>query len=227
MIDNDFDAQEVIARGLLTADKVISELINQNFITWLVTNAGVNEFNVAGEIGTVVGNETQIAAADYTLAAIPYMMKVLGYNNFTNPIIMSGNQLLDLYTAAGFTYKTPAGDVGAVNAINGLAREILWDLYGFTQTGYNDRMIGISTGAIAFASKSYYGPAVQDFGKEGWRWSMQSRFVPGLVLEVHMNTNCEYDQIGWDYKVITHYNFMLNPEGCRTDNNGILQFTEV
>lgn len=187
LIDNDFEFQELVAKGLLSADKVISENISQAFLAWLVTNAGTNQFNVAGEIGTVAGNVTNIAAANFTAnTAIGYIVKVLQYNRFTNPLTTSGNQLYNDWQNARFNGGAPAADVGDANRFGAL--RMLWDIWNFTQGGYNDRMLSISTGAIAFASKSYYGPAVEDYGKDGKKWSMMSRNVPGLVLEVHYNT---------------------------------------
>lgn len=224
-IDNDFDQQEVVAKGLLTADKLICEAIATEVLDWLVTNAGVNVWAAAGEIGTVVGNETQIAAADFDVDALGYIQMCNVQNRLMNPVTLSGRQLYDEFQNAFFAtgaFANAGGDQSRFNAM-----QWLWDLYNFNIAGYNDRMISVSNGAIAFASKSYYGPAVEDYGKEGKRWSMMSRFMPNLVLEVHYNTNCENDIIGEDFNVKARYAFILNPEGCEADNNGILQYVEV
>jgi hypothetical protein len=88
-------------------------------------------------------------------------------------------------------------------------------------------MFGLSVGSIAAASKTYFGPSVVDYGKEGKRWSMQSNFVPWLNYDVHYNTNCEQDQIGEDFVVKARWDFFTQPEACDDGNNGILAFVAV
>ena len=224
-INNDYDAQELIAKGLLTADKVISEAIAREFLIYLAANAGISNWTLAGEIGTVVGNEVQIATADFDAEAIGYIMKVYLANHFTNPQTISGNLLYNEWQNAFFAsgaFANTAGDQGRFQSLNPA-----WDIFTFNAAAMNTRMFGLSTGSLAAASKTYYGESVEEYGKEGWRWSIPSRWIDWLTLEVHMNTNCENDIIGFDYAVKGRYGIWNNPEGCEDGNNGILQFVAV
>lgn len=224
-IANDFDQQAVVAKGLLAADRILSEYVAQDFLDFLATNAGTNTWTLAGEIGNVVGNETQIAAANFDADAIAYLLKVYQFNRFVNAQTLSGNLLFDDWMNGKFNAGAATVDAGAVNRFS--AMNMNWDIFNFNAAGYNDTMFGLSVGSIAAASKTYFGPGVVDYGKEGKRWSMQSNFVPWLNYDVHYNTNCEQDQIGEDFVVKARWDFFTQPEACDDGNNGILAFVAV
>ena len=223
-IDNDFGYEEAIAKGLLQADVKLSEYICQQLIAVILGNAGTNQFNLAGEIGTVVGNTTQIATANFNVNAIPYLLKVMNYNRFTNPTLLSGNLLFDAWQTAQFN---AGNDNGKGNQAMFNSLDMNWDIYNFTALGLNAMMFAMSQGSLAWANKTYHGPAVEDFGKEGKRWSIPSQFIPGFNFDVHYNTGCDTDFIKEDFKVKTKFGIFVNPEGCEAGNNGILSFTRV
>jgi len=224
-IDNDFNAQQLVADGILSADKKISEELCHRFLDWLVTNAGVAGWNPGGEIGSVVGNEVQIATADFDIDAIGYMTKVLQYDRISWMNNISGNQLFNDYRNAGFlTGLFEAGTQGDQARMT--AFPILFDLYNFNAAAYNDRVISIADGAIAFASKSYYGPTMEKHESKTV-WSQASKFFPGLTLEIWMTETCVNDLFQLDFNVKGRYEFVLNPAGCEEDNTGIIQFVRV
>lgn len=223
-IDNDFGYEEAIAKGLLQADVKLSEYVCQQLIATILANMGVNAFNVAGEIGTVVGNTTTIAHADFTAAAIPYILKVMNYNRFTNPTTLSGNLLFNAWQLANFN----SGNLdGKGNEAMFKSLDMNWDIFNFTALNLNDYMFAISQGSLAWASKCYYGQAVEDYGKEGKKWSIPSQFIPGFSWDVHYNTGCDSDLIKEDFKVKAKFGIFNNPAGCEANNTGILSFVEV
>jgi len=224
LIDNDFEVQDMIAEGLLTADARLSEYLCTYFLDWLVTNAGVPGYPNGG-IGTVVGNQMQIAAADFTIAAIGYLQKVLQYDRigFTNNI--SGEQLYDAYANVNFTNGIIPAGIGTTQRVNSFP--ILFDIWNFTQAAYNDRIISLNPGSIAFASRSYYGevPVMVDSSKQVY--TMSSRFFPGAILEVWTEKTCKEDLSLYEFAVKIHFDFFVNPVGCEQDNNGIIQFVQI
>lgn len=224
-IDNDYSAQQIMADGWLTADKVLSEALTQALLDWLVANAGTATWTAAGEIGTVVGNQVQIAAANFNIAAVGYMMKVLQYDRISTNNNISGNQLFNAYQNVAFTEGFIPAGIGTTRRVNMFP--IQFDLFNFNAAGYNDRIISVADGAIAFASKSYYGTTPTSVGSDTVVWSEPSRFFPGATLERWLKISCERDLISYDTNTKIRYTFVLNPAGCDEDSNGIIQFVQV
>jgi len=226
-IENDFGAQEMIAYGLLSADKVLSEELAHRFLDWLVTNAGVAGWppNEATGIGTNNGNTVEIATADFTIAAVGYMMKALQYDRISLTNNISGNQLFNAYQNVAFTEGMIPDGIGTTQRVNQFP--ILFDLATFTAAGYNDRIISINEGAIAFASKSYYGMTPTSVGSDTMVWSEPSKFFPGAILEIWDKITCASDLINHDFNVKIRYEFIMNPAGCDEDSNGVIQFVQV
>jgi len=224
-IDNDFSAQEIIADGILSADKVNSENLVHIFLDFLNTNAGVANWNPGGEIGTVVGNQVQITAANFNIAAVGYMMKVLQYDRIAVNNNISGNQLFNAYQNVNFTNGIIPAGVGTTERVNTFP--ILFDLFNFNAAGYNDRIFSLGMGSIAFVSKSYYGMTPTSVGSDTVVWSEPSRFFPGAVLEIWDHISCDEDLINHDFNVKIRYEFIVNPAGCDEDSNGIIQFVQV
>ena len=225
-IDNDFDTQDMIADGLLTADKVISEELCHRFLDWLVANAGIANWpplEPAG-IGTVVGNEVRITGANFTIAAVGYLQKVLQYDRIQWTNNISGNQLFNAYQNVGFTEGWIPEGIGTTKRVSTFP--ILFDLFNFSAAGYNDRIISLANGSIAFCSASYYTPQVTMVDSEQAVYTMSSRFFPGLVLEVWMKKTCDHDLTLYDFNVKGRYEFVQNPAGCDQNNNGIIQFVQ-
>lgn len=222
---NDFGYEEAVAKGLLTADKLLSEYVVQQYLTFLFASMGVNQMPAfTGDIGTVAGNTTTIPTADFDAAAVPYIIKVSDYNQFNMPINVTGNLLFNAWQTANFLDVNPFYK-GYLDMMKSM--DFVWDIYNFQAAGLSDYLFTVSKGALAWASKSYYGPGLEDYGKEGKKWSLNSQFIPGLVLEVHYNNDCLNDFIVENYNVKIRFDLWLNPAGCEADNTGVLSFHRV
>lgn len=221
---NDFGPEEAVAKGFLRAEAVILEAVAQDYLATLVAAAGVNTWNAAGEIGTVVGAETQIAAADYDAEAIAYLTKVGTFNRFTNPVMLSGNVLYNAWQQARF-------NAGNDNGKGDLARfssmEWFWDLYNFNQAGIDDLQLMISTGSVAFASRGRYSETIENWQAEGERWTMPAVMWPKLQLEVAHKIGCRNDRKTHEFMVKGNWANLVNPAGCDLTNTGILVFRQV
>jgi hypothetical protein len=226
LIDNDFDVQTIIADSLLSADKVLSEYLCRYFLNWLVTNAGISGLPAfPGAIGTVVGNQVQITAANFNIAAVGYMMKALQYDNIDWTNNISGNQLFDAYQNVNFTNGIIPSGIGTTERLNSFP--ILFDIFNFNAAGWNDRIISLANGSIAFASRSYYGPTPFMVDSSKQVYTMESKFFPGAILEVWMEKVCKDDLTLYNFNVKVHFDFFVNPAGCEEDNNGIIQFVQI
>lgn len=222
---NDFGYEEAVAKGILTADKLLSEYVVQQYLAFLFNSMGVNQMPAfIGDIGTVAGHTTNIATANWGADTVPYITKVTDYNQFTNPVNLSGNLLYNDLKQYQFLDQNLV-QKGYLDMIN--SGNITWDIYNMQKAGLSDYLFSISQGAIAWASKAYYGPGLEDYGKEGKKWSINSQFIPGLVLEVHYNNDCVNDFIKENYNVKIRFDFWLNPAGCVADNTGVLSFHRV
>lgn len=221
---NDFAVEDFLAKAFMKAEKELVEAVAADFLAVLFANAGVNQWNEAGEIGTVVGNETQIATADYDADAIAYLTKVGQFNRFTNPVMLSGNLLYDAWQQARF-------NAGNDNGKGDLARfssmEWFWDIWNFNQATLNAYQFMLSTGSIAFASRGRYSETPENWQAEGERWTMPSMFFPKLQLEVSHKIGCRNDRKTHDFNVKANWAILVNPAGCDLDNNGILLFHRV
>ena len=152
-------------------------------------------------------------------------MKVLQYDRIAVNNNISGNQLFNAYQNVGFTEGFIPAGLGTTQRVNTFP--ILFDLFNFNAAGYNDRVISLANGSIAFVSKSYYGSTPTSVGSDTVVFSEPSRFFPGAVLEIWDKITCDQDLISHAFAVKIRYEFIVNPAGCDEDSNGIIQFVRV
>jgi hypothetical protein len=223
-LTNDFNAAEAIAKGLLRADALLVESIAQYMVAVLNANDGVNVQGTRG-IGTVVGNTTQIAAANWTAAAIPYVISVGQSNRFTSPVFLSGMNMYEAWLTANLNSGNDNGK-GAQAMFNTMP--FYFDIVNIDAVNtptYISYLI--STGALAFASKAYHTPQMRTMSW-GKTYSMPSRFLPGLMIDVLVKEECtEHNLNKMDFILNTKYDILVNPTGCDGTNTGILSFTCV
>lgn len=223
-MNNDFGAAEAIAKGLLRADALLCESIAQYLVAVLNANDGVNEQG-SRSYGTVAGNTTQIAAANWNANIIPYLITVAQSNRFTNPVFASGMNLYEAWMTANMNSGNDNGK-GAQAMFNSMP--MYFDIVNIDAVNtptYISYLI--STGALAFASKAYHTPQVRQM-TWGKTYSMPSRFLPGLNIDVMVKEECtEHNLNKMDFVLNTKYDILVNPTGCDGNNTGILSFTCV
>jgi hypothetical protein len=223
-INNDFDFQLAIAKGALMADKVLTEYLAGQAVARVEAFKGVNEFD--GGKGVVSGTDTYILPAYWDATLGVYFNRVGILNRFTNPWFLSGSNLYEQAMVARYNSGNDNGKGAA--AMYGSLR-MYWDLFNIDT--YNDpdlKTYMISDGAMAMASKAYYkgvgegSPAVYFTEK---RWSMPSRFMPGVTLDVYYTNECGTDNFyKHKYRYILRAGIFNNPAGCTATNTGVLSF---
>ena len=221
---NLYDMQEVVAKGMLKASKVLDEEITKAGIAFLNTSAGANIY--AGPLGTLVSGDTEIAALNWDTRLLPYLRMVATKNRFNNPFMLSGENYW--YADNEATYNKDNADGKGDNVRNSLLKRY-YDLFNIEAVNDPDLVTYlINRGAVAFASKNYDPAQPYDIMNPGQkRYSIESRNLPGVRYDVIYTTKCISNKIYdvWDFR--GYYDFFLNPTGCVADRTGILRFLKV
>ncbi len=218
---NEFGWEEAVAKGMLTAEIRMIEQVVWSYLTAILTHAGVNQWNGDAAIATVVGNETRINPVNYTTGIIGYLSKVANYNQFTNPVMISGDLMANDYFNAQM-------QAGAFND-NGNSKRFtqfdwFWDIFNFNALGLGLYQFMVQTGATAFASRGIYSPTVEQWGDGTYHWSAPSQFWPELIIDWNMKETCSNDMRIQQFVARSHWGNFINPAGCNEENNGILLF---
>lgn len=231
--DNQYDADEAVAKALLRIDKLISEEFTQYLTTQLDTFAGVNQ---VGSIDNriVAGNATFIPPEEWTAEIMAYIARTSIMNRFTNPALISGANLWEsIYVANA---KRGEFDAGKDYVLwNGMP--IWFDLFNVDAPMSPDFVtFMVSQGALAMASKTW-NPDVPFRSFDDIRYTIPSRFMSGMKYDVFYTNKChpdgsvsnpsegyKKDTLAHFYKVVLTADLYLNPLGCDQENSGVLKF---
>ncbi len=227
---NFHDAEEATAKGLVAADKAISEYLAVQAVNWLNTAKGVNAVTVGK--GTVVANDTYILPAYWNASLMAYFARVAAGNKLTAPVLISGNQLYEQIWLAAME-KAQAGQEG--NILKFGAFKTYFDLFNIDAVNTPDLITYmVNRGAFALANRTRFTPQVITY-MDRKVWSMPSKFLPGVNLDVEYYNECDwayYEQTTHGYPAGQVHSFKLtfnggmfrNPVGCTEDRTGVLTF---
>ena len=224
---NDFDAEEAIAKNMLMAEKVLIEQVVQDYITTLFAYSGQNAFTLDTWLATNVGNETRVNPVNYTaLNMMPHFVKTAQYNQFNDPVLLSGNLLYSAWEQSRLQNGT-FGDIGQANAFG--VFKTYWDIWNFHAMGQDLYQYMVNRGATAFASRPMYptNGSVLDMGAHGQRWSAPSKYMPSLWIDWSRELDCSNDYLVEKYNAKARWVHMVNPTGCAEQNTGILRYHAV
>lgn len=220
---NLFDAEEVIAKGFLAAAKALDEFWAATLVAFLNANDGVNAVTTGK--GVVSGNTTYILPAYWDAGLMAYFARVAASNQFSNPFMISGNNLYESVWNANYE-RNQAGDESKILKFGSMP--IYFDLFNVDSIN-SPNLISymLHRGAAAFVTKNYYPETVTKYMDEH-RWSIPSMNLPGVRYDVHYKDSCEaqgsYDAMTMQFKLKTCGDFFLNPTGCTSTKTGILSF---
>lgn len=219
-IDNEFDYEPAIAKGILRADKQLSEAYAAYVVAVLESNKGVNQMGTQGK-GVVVGSDTWIQAAYWSSALMPYFMRASILNRFTTPVLASGSNLFEDYMVIN-AMQANADGKGAANL--GKTFPIYFDLFNIdTVNTPNLVTYLLSQNSLAMANRAYNPKTVETYGAAK-RWQLPSKFIPGFNYDVFYGVECDNDFVKHEFKIKLLADLFVNPEGCEADNTGILTF---
>jgi len=220
MLDNEFDWAELIAKGMLKADKELVEAFAVYSVSVLNANKGINQMGTGGK-GVVSGSDTYILPAYWDAKLMAYFMRVAQLNRFTNPLLASGANLFEEYFIIN---KLQPDFNGKGNAALMQQFPIFFDLFNIDTVNTPDLYTYLlSMGSVAIGNVAYNPATVETIG--AWkRWKAPSKFVPGLWYDYFYSPECEGDLVNNRFKVKLTADVLVNPEGCEANNTGILTF---
>ena len=219
-IDNEFDMN--IAKSLLMADKSLVEAFAAYAVAQIESFKGVNGLTIGK--GVVAGSETTILPSYWNSTLFAYFNRVAIMNKFTNPILLSGNNLYEAYYVANAMAGNSNGK-GDINLFGGMP--IMFDLINVDTVNSPDlKTYMLSRGSLAMVSKAF-NPTVPEKAQDFTRYTMRSNFVPSLVYDVWYNNQCEANNArrlihNWTVRLTA--DIFNNPAGCDLNNSGILSF---
>jgi len=217
-IDNEFDIN--VAKALLKADKELTEAYAQYCVAQLELFKGCNKLTTGK--GVVSNLDTFIAAPYWTPAIAAYFSRVSIMNRFTNPIFLSGSLLWEQFMVA---------QANSANA-NGKGDWALWsgmqpyfDMFNVDSVNDPDlKAYLLSMGSVAMVNK-FYNPAVPERLMSFTRYTMPSRWLPGMTYDVFYDNECTTGmKVVHNYKIRLIADLYNNPEGCENCNTGVLAF---
>lgn len=243
--DNEFNAEEAIAKSLLQIDKQISEEFTRHLVTRLDSFAGINQVGTA-ENRLIDGNVTYIPPEEWTAELMAYFSRVAIMNRFTNPVMVTGHNMYEsMYVARA---KQGDFDAGKDYVLwNGMP--IWFDMFNMDSVLDDYTTFMVSQGAIAMASKTW-NPDAPFRSFDDIRYTMPSRFLNGMKYDVFYSNRCypkstdstqyaaaegyQKDTLLHQWKVVLTADLFLNPFGCDAtedddddiggENSGVLKF---
>jgi hypothetical protein len=219
LYDNESNIEDLIAKGFLRADKVLSEYLAQVAVARLNAFLGINTLTVGK--GTVNGTLTEIPAVFWTADLFAYLNRVAIDNRIDMPVFLSGKNLYESYWLAN---ANAGNDNGKGDAAKFGGADITFDMRNVDAVNTPDAITYmVQRGMIAMASRTYYGPEVTDYMTEK-RYAMASNFTPGLSYDIHYSTECVDDFFKHNFKVKLDAGIFKNPAGCDLTNTGVLGF---
>ena len=238
--NNQYETQEAIAKGFLRIDQQLANDFAQYLVARLNVFSGVTAVPDIAPGITTVGTTTTIQPALWIPSIMAYFARTKLLNRFTNPGLISGNNMWETLFIA---------DANKANA-DGKGDFILWnglnwgfDLVNIDTVNTPDYLTYmVSNGAIAIANKTW-NPDSPYRSMSDIRYTMPSRFMEGIRYDVYYTNNCieegsselvadhnssvanNRDALAHHWKVVLTADAFLNPEGCTADNTGVLRFS--
>jgi hypothetical protein len=222
--DNNFKMGDAVALGLLKADKEIVEKLALANLAKIATSVGVNS-DTLGEYGDVVaGTNTTIPAAKWNADIFPYFQLEAEINRFGAPYLLHGRNLyLEKLNADPNERNDDQRDQQAKFDLLDSA----WDPFTFQRAGLGNVSFMVDAGAYAFATRNIYGPQAVQIEANTEIYSVQSRFVPTVRLDVLVKRICVAG-VYYDVYVVKvpYFDGIVNPANGLVGDTGILKFTK-
>lgn len=230
---NTYTVEEVAARGLAQAIKVLDEWWAQQNLVKVNAFAGIN---VSPEPYTYAAGTTTIPAANYNVSAIPEIMYDAMINKLGNAFYIDNGGLWVPWTNA----QLNAGNLdGKGDAARIAQLKMYFDPFNFGPAGLTADTFAISSSAIAFVTKTRNPdiPTVIGGQVQQTRYTVPSSVIPGVKYDVYYTLKCTTvngkANIVHSWRVETNGGIFLNPEGCTVtissvnyNPTGVLSYTK-
>ena len=217
--DNEYDQTEAIAKSFLRIDKEASEALTRYLITFLNASAGVNAVaDRPGFTTDAVNRRTDIDAAEWTAPIMAYLARVMLLNRLQNGLILTGSNL----------YETHIVDRANGANADGKGDVVLWNGMQFAFDPFNVDGVNnadmytylLTQGAHAIVNKTW-NPDAPTPNFHDIRYTMPSRFMPGIKYDVFYNNECqtsEGDAFAQAAEGVTWREHLVNEPNLRDGN---------
>ena len=217
--DNVYDFENIVAKGLLTAGKVLDEWWAGRGVVAMNAAKGVNAAGTVSK-GVVSGTDTYVLPAYWDAGLMSYFAMVSEINKFNNEFLISGKNLYESVWTAD--YETCCEE----DRLKFGSLPIYFDLVNIDIANTPDYVTYmIHGGAFAYYTKAYYTGVPVKY-MDQWRWAVPSRNIPGVMYDVHYmnecNTNDDFFTHYWKFKTLG--DIYVNPTGCTATRTGLLSF---
>jgi hypothetical protein len=226
------NADELIAKGMLKATKLLDEYLAQQLIATIDTFKGVNVY--AGDYAAVTG--ATVGASDSEINSNLWTAGLLGYfnlasqlNRFNSPFLLSGSNLA-IANWNAVAESANADGKGNLNKFQSMST--YFDLFNMDSVLNPDLVtFMLDKGAVAFAPKWRYSNTPREIKGKDYqiRYTVPSRTLPNVYYDVQYTTQCKSgtNQIEHLFNVTARGGVYLNPTGCEATRTGVLSFKKV
>ncbi len=222
-----YSKEEFIARGFLKRLKWLDEKFATAVVAFLEDSEGVSTFD--GDQGTLAGagiigdSYIKVTPALWTADLIGYFKLVAKMNKMGMPFMIHGN---NLYISSWKAEADAANADGKGNLNKFQQLKQYWDPFNIEGAFANPSSFLLDKGAVAFGAKWQYDESPTDYGKEGQRWSVASKSLPGVRYDVHYNIDCVDREIIHKFNIISKGGIYLSPVGCTGTDTGVIRFSK-
>lgn len=228
--NNQFTADEIVAKASLKAKKALDEWLAQQAITKLVTFGGTNEladdalYPAGGGIQTYAG-VTNIDDSLWTADLFAYFAMVQAINQMSLPYMIHGTNFYSLmHNAALNLVDLTQKDNKTKFAIY----KQYWDFFNMATTGHTKDTFFIDKAAVAFQSINEYAKNAtpQQVMADTFQYTDQSKALPGVYYDVVKQRTCTGGKYFDTYKYTVNAGVFNNPAHCVAGRTGVLRFKQ-
>lgn len=219
-IDNDSVMMDAIGKFFISADAKLIEALAAYAVAVINTNKGTNALTTGK--GVVSGTDTYIIPGYWNSTLLAYLYRVAVINKFTNPVLLSGSNLMEDWYIANANMDNE-GKKDQKNLFN--IMRSYFDPFNVDSVNTPDLYSYLlSTGSMAMANITVYPDSVTQWGSDKV-YTMASKFLPGIKYDVMYKAECDSGALyKHSFKVMLRADIFVNPSGCDQTNTGILSF---
>lgn len=220
--DSEFERQRFVAKNMLKVDKQLSEFIAKQFITSLSAEAGVNQFDPIIQGGAV----DEIPATMWTPSLMGYFAQVADHNDYSNPWVLSGQ---NLYNSLWHARMNAGNANGTGDNAMATSLPICFDTRNVDGVNTPDKVTYlINRNALVWANRYCHtlnNPVTYHTNQGAFsEWAQESANIPGTYFDWTKTIICEGGDYYEYYYATVNGGFLLNPLGCDSNKTGILAF---
>lgn len=233
---NTYDREEIVARGLAQAVKVLDEWWAQQVLIKLKAFAGVNVFPSPWTWNAAT-SDTEIPSAQYNLDIIANLLHQATMNRMPDAYFINNGDLMVEWMNA----QLQAGNLdGKGDAARIAAIRMFFDPWNFGAAGVTENIFSVAPGAVAMATKvrNPDSPTVIGGSVQQTLYTIPSGVLPGVRYDAYYTVKCvtvaNKAHYVHTWRLETNGGIFLNPEGCPVEveavtytPTGVLSYAKV